>query len=82
MPLDRVEPALEHVWTTSFYGAAKRFNGLRFIAVDADWRAGAGDLCVEGSAGELLMLLTGRAAGLAAVGGAGRDEAARRIAAA
>ena len=81
MPLDRVEPALRHVWATSGYGAAKRFHGLRFVAVDTDWQAGAGDLCVEGPAGDLLMLLTGRAAGLAHLGGPGREEAARRIAA-
>ena len=79
MPLDRVEPALRHVWATSGYGAAKRFRGLRFAAVDTDWRAGARDRCGEGPAADLLMLLTGRAAGLAHVEGPGREKAARRI---
>ena len=79
MPSDRVGPALDHVWTSSFYGARKRFAGLRLVATDLDWSAGDGDREVRGPVGELLLLATGRAAGLDGVGGPGRDEAATRL---
>ncbi len=59
MPPDRVQPALEHVWSSSFYGARKRFAGLRFVATDVDWSVGEGAE-VRGPSGELLLLLTGR----------------------
>jgi uncharacterized protein (TIGR03083 family) len=79
MPPDRVGPALDHVWTSSFYGARKRFAGLRLVATDLDWSAGDGDREVRGPAGDLLLLATGRAAGLDGLGGPGRDEAAARL---
>lgn len=79
MPVERVVPALEHVWASSFYGAASRFDGLRFVAVDADWTAGTGDREVHGPAAELLLVSTGRAAGLPALGGPGAGEVAVRL---
>lgn len=78
MPLERVLPALEHVWSSSFYGARKRFSGLRFVATDLDWSAGEGPE-VRGPGGELLLLLTGRDAGLDGVDGPGAAEAVARL---
>jgi hypothetical protein len=78
MPPERVQPALEHVWSSSFYGARKRFAGLRFVATDVDWSAGEGAE-VRGPSGELLLLLTGRPAGLDGLDGPGAAEAATRL---
>ena len=79
MALDRVHPALDHVWSSSFYGAAKRFAGLRLVATDADWSRGEGDREVRGPASGLLLLATGRRAGLERVTGSGVDDAAGRL---
>jgi len=78
MPAERVRPALEHVWGSSFYGAPRRFAGLRLAASDLEWSEGAGPE-VRGPGGELLLLLTGRRAGLDGLDGPGRDEAAARV---
>ncbi len=80
MPVERAVPALAHVWSSSFYGAAKRFDGLRFVATDADWSAGEGDREVRGPVGELLLVATGRPAGLAGAEGHGVEEASARLA--
>jgi uncharacterized protein (TIGR03083 family) len=79
MPAEHVVPALEQVWGSSFYGPRKRLAGLRLVATDADWSAGDGDREVRGPAGELLLVATGRAAGLAALEGAGVEDAAARF---
>ncbi|ADD44151.1 maleylpyruvate isomerase family mycothiol-dependent enzyme [Stackebrandtia nassauensis] len=78
MPVHRVVPALEHVWGSVFYGSRKRFKGLRFVATDADWSAGEGPE-VRGPVGDILLAATGRAAGLDALSGPGRTEAAGRM---
>ena len=78
MPGERVLPALEHVWRSSFYGARRRFAGLRFVATDLDWSAGEGAE-VRGPGGELLLVLTGRAAGLDGLDGPAVAEAAARL---
>ncbi|MFW3172182.1 maleylpyruvate isomerase family mycothiol-dependent enzyme [Geodermatophilus sp. CPCC 206100] len=77
---ERVLPALGHVWASAFYRRPdRRFAGLRLVATDADWSAGEGRE-VRGPAGDLLLLATGRRAGLAGVSGAGAEEAAGRMA--
>jgi uncharacterized protein (TIGR03083 family) len=78
MPGERVLPALEHVWRSSFYGARRRFAGLGFVATDLDWSAGEGAE-VRGPGGELLMVLTGRGAGLDGLDRPGAAEAAARL---
>jgi uncharacterized protein (TIGR03083 family) len=80
MPLDRVVPALDHVWSSSFYAPAKRLGGLRFVATDTEWSAGEGDREVRAPAGELLLVTTGRPAGLAGAEGPGVEEASARLA--
>jgi uncharacterized protein (TIGR03083 family) len=80
MPPARVTPALEHVWSSVFYGRPdKRFNGLRFIATDAGWSAGEGASEVRGPVGDLLLVASGRAAGLANLTGPGVEDAAARM---
>jgi uncharacterized protein (TIGR03083 family) len=78
MPVVRVRPALEHVWSSSFYGARRRFAGLRLVATDLAWSAGEGPE-VRGPGGELLLVLTGRRAGLDGLDGPGVAEAAARL---
>ncbi|MGY1815547.1 maleylpyruvate isomerase family mycothiol-dependent enzyme [Blastococcus sp. SYSU D00820] len=80
VPPERAVPALQHVWGNAFYGRAdRRFAGLRFVATDADWSAGEGPV-VRGPAGSLLLVATGRAAGLAELTGPGRNDVAARFA--
>ena len=78
MPLAGVLPALQHVWGSSFYGAKKRFAGIRFVATDLDWAEGEG-ADVRGPGGELLLLLTGRRADLGRLDGPGVTEAVARL---
>lgn len=77
---ERAIPALRHAWSSSFYGAPKRFAGMRFVATATDWSTGDGPLEVRAPVGDLLLLATGRAAGLTEVSGPGADEAAGRMA--
>ncbi|WHT15959.1 maleylpyruvate isomerase family mycothiol-dependent enzyme [Crossiella sp. CA-258035] len=70
LPVERALAALEHVLGSAFYGARKRFAGLRLVATDADFCSGEG-VEVRGPVGELLMLATGRPSGLAGLSGPG-----------
>ncbi|WP_405954247.1 maleylpyruvate isomerase family mycothiol-dependent enzyme [Streptomyces phaeochromogenes] len=84
-PLGRVRPtpheqtiaALEHVLASPFYGARKRLRGVRLVATDANWSRGEGQDEVRGPAGDLLLLATGRAAGLTGVSGPGAERLGR-----
>jgi hypothetical protein len=75
----RATAALDHVATSSFYGVGKRFAGLRFVGTDLDWSTGNGTE-VRGPGGQLLMLLTGRPAGLDGLDGPGLATAGARLA--
>lgn len=77
MPAEQTVTALEHVLASPFYGARKRLAGTRLVATDREWAAGKGQDEVRGPVSDLLLLATGRAAGLAGVSGPG----AARIAA-
>lgn len=80
MAPERVAPALDYVWSSRFYGRpGKRFGGLRFVATDATWSAGEGAREVRGPVGDLLLLATGRAAGLAGLTGTGVGEVAAKL---
>jgi uncharacterized protein (TIGR03083 family) len=79
MPAAHVVPALEQVLGSSFYGTRKRLDGLRLVATDADWSHGEGDRELRGAAGELLLVATGRPAGLAALDGTGVADLAARL---
>ncbi|MFE2871890.1 maleylpyruvate isomerase family mycothiol-dependent enzyme [Embleya sp. NPDC059259] len=79
MPIEPALAALEHVLRSPFYGARKRFRGIRLVATDARWSAGPGPDEVRGPTGDLLLLATGRPAGLAALSGPGRERVAATL---
>lgn len=78
-PPDLAVPALEHVWSNHFYGRpARRMSGLRLVATDTAWVRGDGpEVC--GTAGDLLLLATGRPVSASGVTGPGVPEAAARL---
>lgn len=78
-PPDLAVPALEHVWSNVFYGRpARRLSALRLVATDTTWAGGHG-LEVCGTAGDLLLLATGRSVSASGVSGPGVAEAAARL---
>ncbi|MEU0487157.1 maleylpyruvate isomerase family mycothiol-dependent enzyme [Streptosporangium sp. NPDC006013] len=79
MPAERTVAVLDHVWRSFFYGARKRFRGTRPVATDLDWSAGEGPDEVRGPAADLLLLATGRAAGLAGLSGPGVERIAATL---
>jgi uncharacterized protein (TIGR03083 family) len=80
MPPALVLPVIGHVWANPFYGRAeRRFAGLRFVATDTHWSAGEGLHEVRGRVGDLLLVATGRAAGLDNCCGSGVGEAQVRL---
>lgn len=79
MPAEYTGAALAHVWGSSFYGARRRFAGLRLVATDLDWSVGEGRREVHGPAADLLLLVTGRRAGIDGLSGPGLDDAAARL---
>ena len=71
MPVPTAVVAADRVWSSGrMFHARWRFSGYRFVATDVDWSAGQGAL-VTGPISGLLMLLTGRPAGLATLSGPG-----------
>lgn len=79
MAPDRVVPAIEFVLSTSFYGAPERLAGLHLVATDTEWSHGEGDRELRGPVGDLLLVATGRAAGLPALDGPGVADLAARL---
>jgi uncharacterized protein (TIGR03083 family) len=82
VPVGRAVPCLAHAWRNPIQKPARRFAGLRFVATDADAAVGDGPTEVRGPVGALLLVVNGRAAGLADLHGPGASEAAGRMAAA
>ena len=68
---DRVLPALDYAVGSIWYGGSKRFKTVRLVATDADWVGGNGAEEVHGTAGDLLLVATGRSAALASLSGPG-----------
>ncbi|SHN51660.1 TIGR03083 family protein [Geodermatophilus obscurus] len=86
VPLGRTRPvppaaaaaAAQRVWDTGFpFRARRRLRGFRLTATDADWAVGSG-LPVEGPIAALLLLATGREAGLDRLSGEGAAELSAR----
>ena len=82
IPLGRIRPvpvraavaAADRVWPSLFPWRAKRkLGGFRLAATDCDWSAGEGSL-VAGPIAAILLLLTGRRAGLPQLSGPGARE--------
>lgn len=81
LPMDTAAAAqgAERIWRVgSLFGARKRFAGVRFEAVDANWSAGDGPVA-RGPIADLLLVLSGRPAGLSGLDGAGASLAAARL---
>ena len=76
----RAVPALQHAATSRFYGARKRFRGIRLTATDAEWTLGGGSVQVQGPVSDLLLVATGRAAGLERLSGDGLAVVTERLA--
>jgi uncharacterized protein (TIGR03083 family) len=73
MPADAAVVAAHRVWTSPrMFHARSRFSGYRFVATDTEWVAGTGPE-VTGPISGLLLVLTGRSAGLATLSGPGAD---------
>jgi len=71
MPVPTAVVATDRVWSSGrMFHPRRRFSGYRFVATDADFSAGQGDL-VTGPISGLLLLLTGRPAGLTTLSGPG-----------
>jgi uncharacterized protein (TIGR03083 family) len=70
--------ATDHAVTSRWYGAKKRFAGLQLNATDAQWTYGTG-MQVNGPVVALLLVATGRAAGLPDLNGPGVDTLADRL---
>ncbi len=73
-PPERAVPALVHAVNSRWYGGSKRFRDVTLIATDIEWSFGTGDRDVRGPAGDLLLIATGRRAGLAQLSGAGVSD--------
>ncbi|WP_433336079.1 maleylpyruvate isomerase family mycothiol-dependent enzyme [Spirillospora sp. CA-294931] len=77
MPLDAARYSAEQTWRMGFpFHARKRLAGYRLTATDVEWTAGEG-APIEGPIASLLLLLSGRDAGLDHLTG----EGAARLAA-
>lgn len=81
LPLGRQRPmppaaaavAATRAWALNWpFRTRRRLRGLRLVATDADWCVGSGAL-VEGPIAALLLLVTGRTARSAELGGPGAD---------
>lgn len=79
VPTELAAIALDHVLGAPFTGAPIRAGGLRLVATDVDWSAGSGEAEVRGPAGDLLLTVLGRSAGLTALTGQGLGCLADRL---
>ncbi len=76
---EHVTPALEHAVASRWYGGNKRFADVTLEATDTAWTAGSGDQLAAGAVVDLLLMATGRDAGLAKLSGPGVDLLQRRL---
>ena len=75
MPVDVAAVAADEVWRSPrIFHARRRFAGYRLVATDAEWSTGQGP-DVTGPISAILLLLTGRRAGLDRLTGPGADAA-------
>jgi uncharacterized protein (TIGR03083 family) len=81
MPVEAARTGADRVWTMAWpFWARRRLRGVRLLAIDADWSAGAG-VELQGPIRMLLLLLTGRtAAALPHLSGPGVRTIAKRFA--
>lgn len=80
MPRAAAAVAATRVWTMGWpFHARRRLRGLSLTADDVPWSVGEG-AAVHGPIGAMLLLLTGRRAGLAGLSGEGVPDLAARFA--
>lgn len=79
VPVDLAVPALDFAVASRFYGARKRFAGITLTATDAAWTGGDGGVEIRGPVADLLLVATGRPAGLPGLAGDGRELLAGRL---
>jgi uncharacterized protein (TIGR03083 family) len=71
MPTAAAAVAVERIWPDRWpFRPARKVAGVRLVATDHSWSAGEGPVA-EGPIGSILLLLTGRQAGLAQMAGPG-----------
>jgi len=81
MPLSAARMAADRVWPDLFpFRAGRRFAGISFTATDCSWTAGEGT-AVRGPISAILLVLTGRPAGLPQLSGPGLSKLEERLAA-
>ena len=79
MPVEAARDGAHRVWTMGWpFWARRRLRPFRLAATDIDWTAGDGAL-VQGPITALLLLLTGRAARLDSLSGAGADRLRQQV---
>lgn len=79
MPVDAARMAAERVWPNLFpFRAGRRMAGIAMTATDCSWSAGEGT-AVQGPIGAILLVLTGRPAGLSRLSGPGVREIEERL---
>jgi uncharacterized protein (TIGR03083 family) len=71
-------PVLAYVAANRFMGGPRRLAGIELVATDAGWSSGAGSQ-VCGTVDDLLLVATGRPAGLANLTGPGVTRLAERL---
>ncbi len=74
-----VTPALDHAMGSRWYGGLKRFADVTLDATDTTWKSGSGDQHAGGAVIDLLLIATGRAAGLTGLSGSGVAQLQRRL---
>lgn len=78
-PVEAARTAASWAWLRRFpFFPAWRLRGLRLVASDVDWERGDG-LALRGPVESLLLVSTGRPAGLAELDGPGLELAASRL---
>jgi uncharacterized protein (TIGR03083 family) len=76
---DRVARALNHVLASRWYGAKKRLRHVTLRATDTDYISGTSVTEIHGPAIDLLLVATGRRAGLDTLAGVGVDQLRQRL---
>lgn len=79
MPVEAAGVGATRVWTMGWpWWARRRLRGFRLVATDVDWSIGAGTE-VRGPIAAILLVLTGRPAGLSSLTGEGAAALGRRL---
>lgn len=76
---DRVSLALDHVLASRWYGAKKRVGDVTLRATDTGFASGTSSAEIHGPAIDLLLVATGRRAGLDTLAGSGLDQIRQRL---